>query len=198
MAESATPRRMLDSEADDAGLRFRELAENLPSLVWTCGPDGVSDYLGPQWAAYTGIPQGNLVGMSRWELIHPADRSAAVAAWVASTTEEIPYEFQLRLRRHDGAWRWFQARAVPLRDDSGRVVKWFGTHTDIESQKRAEESQRLLTEAAALLLAADDPDAMMRQVFERVGPHLGADVYLNFLFDEAGANPRLVSWAGIR
>jgi PAS domain S-box-containing protein len=198
MAESATPRRMLDSEADDAGLRFRELAENLPSLVWTCRPDGVSDYLGPQWAAYTGIPQGNLVGMSRWELIHPADRSAAVAAWVASTTEEIPYEFQLRLRRHDGAWRWFQARAVPLRDDSGRVVKWFGTHTDIENQKRAEESQRLLTEAAALLLAADDPDAMMRQVFERVGPHLGADVYLNFLFDEAGANPRLVSWAGIR
>ena len=191
----------VDADARDAdlvALRFRQLAENLPLLLWTTGDDGVGDYLSPQWHAYTGIPEGELVGASRWELIHPEDRSAAVQAWVTSTTEELPYDHQLRLRRHDGEWRWFQVRAVPLRDPDGRIVKWFGTNTDIEQQKRAEERQRILSEVSALLLAARDRDTMMREVFARIGPHLDVDVYFNFMLDARDGTPRLVSWAGIR
>ena len=177
--------------------RFRELAENVPSLVWTSGPDGVSDYLSPQWREYTGISEDELTGAARWELIHPEDRSAVVQAWVTSTTEGIPYDVQFRLRRHDGAWRWFQARSVPQRDEHGRIVRWFGTSTDIESQKQAEIRQRLLSEAAALLLAADDPNAMMQELFTQVSRDLDVDTYFNFMVDEKGEGLRLASCAGV-
>ncbi len=201
MSESAETRdpgqQTLDHAAPGVEPRFRELAEHVPSLVWTSGADGIADYYSPQWSEYTGIPECELVGALRAELIHPEDRSAAIRAWVTSMSEEIPYEFQYRLRRHDGVWRWFQARGVPLRDDQGRIVRWFGTSTDIENQKMAEHRQRLLSEAAALLLAADDPDAMMRELFRRVSQHLAVDTYFNFMVDGKGGAMRLASSAGV-
>jgi PAS domain S-box-containing protein len=189
--------RVVESVHDDGG-RFRALAENLPALLWSSTAEGVSDYLNPQWAAYTGIPVEELLGAGRWEIIHPDDRAATIEAWVRSTTEQIPFEAEMRLRRHDGAWRWFQARGVPRRDATGRIVQWFGTTTDIEERKQAERRQRMLTDAAAILLAAEDPEVMMKGLFERVSRNIDVDTYFNYMVDETGEALRLASWAGVR
>jgi len=124
--------------------RLRELAESLPQLVWTCAPDGACDYLGPQWVAYTGVSAAAQLG-TRWlDQVHPEDRAALTSAWAASTASGGTLEAEFRLRGRDGGYRWFYARAVPLRDVEGRITKWFGTGTDVTERRAAEQSMRAL------------------------------------------------------
>lgn len=124
--------------------RLRELAESLPQLVWTCAPDGQCDYIGPQWAAYTGVSAAAQLG-TRWlEQVHPEDRAAVTAAWAASTASGSALDAEFRLRGRDGRYRWFYARAVPLRDVEGRITKWFGTCTDVTERHAAEQKMQAL------------------------------------------------------
>lgn len=124
--------------------RLRELAESLPQLVWTCAPDGQCDYVGPQWAAYTGVSAAAQLG-TRWlEQVHPEDRAAVTAAWAASTASGGALDAEFRLRGRDGGYRWFYARAVPLRDVEGRITKWFGTCTDVTERHAAEQKMQAL------------------------------------------------------
>lgn len=119
--------------------RWRTMAEALPNLVWTDLPDGQCDWLSGQWGKYTGIPEQELLGL-RWleRVIHPDDREPTLACWMAACADEADYDLEYRIRRYDGQYRWFKTRGVPVRDDSGRIVYWFGTCTDIEDRKRAE------------------------------------------------------------
>lgn len=119
--------------------RFRELTESLPQLVWTCRADGPCDYLSPQWTTYTGIPEEGQLGYGWLEQLHPEDRAPTVAYWNASIAAGSFFDLEFRIRRFDGTYRWFNTRALPMRDSEGRVVKWFGTNSDIDNQKRAEE-----------------------------------------------------------
>jgi PAS domain S-box-containing protein len=139
-AEAARMRAEVALRGSEA--RFRALADNVPSLVWTCTAEKQCDYVNPQFARYTGLPGESFLGAWRLDLIHPDDHPGMFAAWERGMGEAVPVEFDVRMRRHDGAWRWFQVRAVPLRDAHGRVVKWFGTNTDIDDRKRAEEALR--------------------------------------------------------
>jgi PAS domain S-box-containing protein len=127
----------------DGEARFRALAEHVPSLVWTSTADRQCDYVNPQLLHYTGLPEQSLLGGWRWDLAHPDDREGMEMAWRRSVDESALLDIEVRLRRHDGAWRWFQVRAVPLYDERGRIVKWFGTNTDIDDRKRAEEALRV-------------------------------------------------------
>ncbi len=129
-----TRRALRDSER-----RWRTMAEALPNLVWTDLPDGQCDWLSSQWGRYTGIPEQELLGL-RWleTVIHPDDRERTMACWMAACADEADYDLEYRIRRHDGQYRWFRTRGVPIRDDAGRIVYWFGTCTDIEDYKRAE------------------------------------------------------------
>ncbi len=119
--------------------RWRTMAETLPNLLWTDLPDGQCDWLSSQWGKYTGIPEQELLGL-RWleEVIHPDDRDRVAACWQAACADQADYDLEYRIRRHDGEYRWFKTRGVPIRDDRGKIVYWFGTCTDIEDQKRAE------------------------------------------------------------
>ncbi|MHB1557980.1 MAG: hybrid sensor histidine kinase/response regulator [Isosphaeraceae bacterium] len=123
----------------DSEQRWRTMAEALPNLVWTDLPDGQCDWLSSQWGKYTGIPEQELLGL-RWleTVVHPDDRERTMACWVAACADEADYDLEYRIRRHDGQYRWFRTRGVPIRDDGGRIVYWFGTCTDIEDYKRAE------------------------------------------------------------
>lgn len=113
--------------------------EALPNLVWTSFSDGQCDYLSKQWSQYTGIPEQELLG-DRWlDVVHPDDRERTRACWRAAIAEKGIYDLEYRLRRHDGEYHWHKSRGVPIRDAQGEVVKWFGTDTDIEDQKRAVE-----------------------------------------------------------
>lgn len=122
-------------------MRFRQLADAMPQIVWTTTPAGVVDYFNEQWFAFTGLSieaslaDGNVA-------IHPDDRAAAMVAWQAAQPEGEAYEYEMRLRRYDGVYHWFLARCVPAYDAQGRLHHWYGTSTDITERKQAEEKLR--------------------------------------------------------
>jgi PAS domain S-box-containing protein len=144
--------------------RYRTLAEALPQLVWTSQPDGQRDYFSRQWVEYTGVPEEEQLGLA-WldKVVHREDRERVRERWMAAVQGRSDYDLELRIRRADGQYRWFKARATPVRDE-GRTVRWFGTCTDItdivearETLRRSrEELERLVGERTRSLAAAND------------------------------------------
>lgn len=132
-------------------LHYRTLAEAIPQLVWTCLPDGECDFLSKQWLAFTGLPERLQLGHAWLDQLHPDDLAPTHAVWRAAVKGAADYDIEYRLRRHDGQYRWFQVRGVAMRDSAGRVLKWFGTCTDIEDRKQAEQEREalLVSERAA-------------------------------------------------
>jgi PAS domain S-box-containing protein len=122
--------------------RLRTLAESLPNLVWTCRADGWCDFLSLQWVQYTGRPAVEQLGYGWAEHLHPQDRPRVQAEWEAAVKQGELYDTEFRIRRADGVYRWFKTRAVPLRDQHGEIVQWFGSNTDFEDIKRADERLR--------------------------------------------------------
>ncbi len=121
---------------------FRELSEHVPQLTWTCTPAGACDYLGPQWVLYTGVSAAEQLGDGWLAQLHPDDREPTAASWAVAVAAGAAFQAEFRIRRADGVYRWFDTRAVPLHDADGRRVKWFGTNTDVDDRKRAEQAVR--------------------------------------------------------
>lgn len=137
---------------------LRQLAESLPQLVWTCAPDGRCDYLGPRWVEYTGLPEGPQLGFGWLDQLHAEDRQRTVESWNEAVRSGGNFDVEFRIRRHDGMFRWFKTRGVPLQDEQGRIVKWFGTNTDIEESKAAvEQLRQSMEELAAVMEVAPIP-----------------------------------------
>src|SRR5438105_6442713 len=122
--------------------RWRSLTEALPQLVWTATPDGACDYFSTQWTQHTGVPEARLLGWQWLEVLHADDREPTRKLWTDSVAERGPYDVEYRVRRSDGVYRWFKTRGVPIRDSAGKIVKWFGTCTDITASKQLEEELR--------------------------------------------------------
>jgi PAS domain S-box-containing protein len=122
--------------------KLRDVIETMPTFAWTALPDGSRDFVNRHWQEYTGLSIEKSVG-SGWEAaVHPEDLKRSAEKWRASVTGGAPFENEMRYRRAaDGQYRWFLARAVPLRDARGKIVKWYGVSTDIEDRKRAEQLQ---------------------------------------------------------
>jgi PAS domain S-box-containing protein len=114
---------------------FRTLAEALPHHVWTARPDGLLNWFNPQVYEYAGSSPGELDGAKWGKIVHPDDSPGALAAWTKAIGSGEAYEVEFRLRRADGAFRWFLARAVPARDEQGGIIRWIGTNTDVHDQK---------------------------------------------------------------
>ena len=121
---------------------FRALAEAMPHIVWATRPDGWNIYFNQQWVQYTGLTLEESYGSGWITPFHPDDRQRAWDAWQSATQNEAPYALKCRLRRADGVYRWWLILGVPQRDEHGRILKWFGTCTDIEDLKKAEEALR--------------------------------------------------------
>ena len=118
---------------------YRLLAEAMPQMVWTARPDGWVDYYNQRWFDYTGLTLADTQGAGWQQALHPDDRHAAIERWSAAVRSGEVYEIEYRFRRaSDGSYRWHLGRALPLRDTSGRIVRWLGTCTDIDDQKRSE------------------------------------------------------------
>ena len=132
----------------DSEERHRRLADTLPQLVWTCLPNGDCDYFNARYTEYTGVPFEELLVDGWRECISPIDRQRTCDYWYEALKGNVPYDLDFRIRRADGVYRWLKIRAVPLRDKTGEIIKWFGTSTDIEETKRAQlilaESERWL------------------------------------------------------
>jgi PAS domain S-box-containing protein len=121
--------------------RLRLVIDTIPTLVWRAGPDGVPDFLNQTALDYTGLSLDQAeTGWPR--AFHPDDKKGMLVKWAAIWESGMPGGLEARLRRFDGEYRCFLFQAVPLRDESGNIVKWYGSSTDIEDRKRTEEALR--------------------------------------------------------
>lgn len=114
---------------------FRFVTDFMPQMVWTARPDGYHDYFNKRWYDFTGTNFDEVKGEGWNPLLHPEDRQRTWTVWKHSLETGEPYEIEYRFRLQDGHYRWFLGRALPLRDEEGKIVKWFGTCTDIHDQK---------------------------------------------------------------
>ncbi|HEX4683645.1 MAG TPA: ATP-binding protein, partial [Gemmatimonadaceae bacterium] len=135
--------------AQESEARYRFLAEAIPVQVWTARPDGSLDYVSDRTAAYFGKTAAEVVGEQWVSVLHADDVTAALERWGASLESGRPYEAEFRLwsAEHE-TYRWHLARAAAQRDAEGRIIRWFGTNTDIEDSKRAEQELIRLTREA--------------------------------------------------
>jgi formate hydrogenlyase transcriptional activator len=166
---------------------FRRAIDTLPGLVWRAGPEGAVDFLNQRWCEYSGVTVQDGCGWGWETIIHPDDRARLVDHWRSLLARGEPGEAEARLRRCDGVFRWFLIRAVPLCDTDGKVVKWYGQHTDIEDRKHAEAllagEKQLLERIASGAALAVVLDAVCRFVeFTDAGCHCSI-----LLIDDEGA-----------
>jgi PAS domain S-box-containing protein len=166
-------RRRAEEERLQSEERFRTLANAMPSIVWTAAPDGAITYANDQWFRYAGItPEENAKGWPEL-VLHPDDYERCIREWThALQTVPDEYLIEVRNRRYDGSYRWFQTRAVPARDASGNVRAWYGVTTDIHERIEAEHRMALLAGISDMLRNVDDPSDLMYRISEAVGEHL--------------------------
>jgi len=133
-------------ELDEQDAKFRVLADAMPQMVWSTLPDGYHDYYNARWYEFTGMPLGSTDGEGWNGMFHPEDQERAWTVWRHSLKTGEPYEIEYRLRNADGAYRWTLGRALPIRDASGNITRWFGTCTDIHDQKQIQVQRELIAQ----------------------------------------------------
>jgi diguanylate cyclase (GGDEF)-like protein/PAS domain S-box-containing protein len=120
---------------------FRQLADSMPQIVYTARADGWLDYCNQRWIDYTGLTVAQSQGWGSLVAIHPDDVPSVVEVWNRTVATGVTYGIEFRLKQaSDGAYRWHLGRGVPMRDGSGKIVKWFGTSTDIDDYKRTQQA----------------------------------------------------------
>lgn len=139
------------TELKSAEQQYADLTAALPQILWLTRPDGFHFYINEKWVEYTGRSVEQSLGFGWLEAFHPDDRERTLNSWHQATSTGQAYEIEYRLRRADGSYGWVLGRALPLRDASGEICRWFGSCTDIDSQKKSEELAA--KQAAALALA---------------------------------------------
>ena len=139
-AESAL--RESEARLAEAERELRLTIDRIPTLAWHTRPDGFAEYLNKRWLDYTGLSLDRALGWE-WQIaIHPEDLPRLLDSWRDILEAGKPAEVEARMRRFDGEYRWFLFRPEPLRDEFGNIVRWYGTNTDIEDRKRAEDALR--------------------------------------------------------
>jgi formate hydrogenlyase transcriptional activator len=131
-----------EAQLADLEARLQTIIDMVPSFLWTSLPDGSKEYLNKRWYDYTGLSLEEGQGWGWKVVVHPEDLDRLVREWLAIMDARKPGELETRIRRYDGVYRWFLIRVVPLLDEEGNVVKWFGSNTDIEDRKLAEQKLR--------------------------------------------------------
>ena len=133
--------RALD-ELRNSEKKLRQVIDTIPTLAWSILPDGSNEFLNKRWHEYTGLSAEESYGSGWQTAIHPEDRAPLLQKWQGLLTSGEPGEMEARLRRHDGVFRCFLMRVEPLRDETGKIVRWYGTCTDIETLKQTEAKLR--------------------------------------------------------
>ena len=140
VTEQHEAREALERALDEIKKSERQLqlaVDTIPTMVWSIWPDGEADLVNRPTLEYLGYTAEDLRRLGWQKAFHPDD-APTLEAWGAAMAAGKPYELEFRVRRRDGAYRWFLIRGAPLRDEQGRIVRWYGTSIDIEDRKRAE------------------------------------------------------------
>jgi PAS domain S-box-containing protein len=154
IARDVTERRLAEAVVQESERKFRTLVEVAPQRLWSAQPDGGFDYVSPRWLEYTGAPAEANLGQGWLDAVHVDDRIRTSEAWSAAVRGEAGFDIEHRLRRQDGAVRWFKSRAVSLQDESGQVLRWYGSSTDITDVVDARDALALEASERASELAA--------------------------------------------
>src|ERR1700726_2162348 len=176
---SETVQRALDTTVNGEE-SFRQIVDSMPAFAWCASPDGKLEYLNRRILDYTAEPMEDLVGFGWAKVLHPEDVERTKKAWLHSVETGEPCDVDQRVRRFDNIYRWFRTTAQPLRDHTGRVIRWYGVATDIEDWKRAEEALRTSEESFRLVVdsipglvctmnAAGEVQRLNRQLLEYFG-----------------------------
>ena len=167
------------------------IIEKIPQMVWTKDAEGRNDYCNARFLDYMNFTREEFVNNS-WIVAHPDDVERGQTVWRASVAAGRAYETELRLApKGVAAYRWFLVRAVPLRDASGRVVKWYGTTTDIDAQKRALEAMDFLAQSSSQLAGAEDVGTVLDRL-SRASLEGFAEMSIFDVEEEDGSFRRLV------
>jgi len=134
-------RRALD-EIKNSEIKLRQVIDTIPTLAWRNLPDGSKDFLNKRWHDYTGLSAEESYGWGWQAAVHPEDLPSLLERWRQFRASEEPGEIEVRVRRYDGVYRWFLIRTEPFRDETGKIIRWYGTSTDIEALKQTEEKLR--------------------------------------------------------
>jgi PAS domain S-box-containing protein len=185
--------------------KFREAVESMPACAFIAEPDGFRSFLNKRWLDYTGMRLELALGLG-WQVVeHPDDLNRVHDNWRTALAAEEPFEYEERLRRGDGKFRWFLTRVAPVRDRRGKILKWCGVASDIEDRKRAEEAShrlnrklRAISDFDQFLLRATNEqsllDAVCRVVCEQAGYPLA---WVDYAEDDPVKSVRPVAWAGV-
>jgi PAS domain S-box-containing protein len=173
---------------------YRHLADAMPQIVWTARPDGYTDYYNQRWLEYTGMTLEQTQGWGWQPALHPEDVEHCLRLWATAVETGKAYEIEYRFRRaSDGTYRWHLGRGVPMRGANGEIVKWFGTATDIDDRKRAEDSLRFIAEASEMLASSLDYETTLSNVAQLAVPRL-ADWCVVHIIEE-DSNPQQLAAA---
>ena len=167
-------------EVDHSDGQLRVMVDRIPALAWSCLPDGTPEFLNQRWLDYTGLSMEHALDRGWKGAVHPDDLGKLMGTWQGLLSSGEPGGVEARMRRFDGEYRWFLFRAEPVRGDQGEVVRWYGTSTDIEDRKRAEEilreserSVRLMVDGIAGLVAIMAPDGRVEYVNSQTLEYFG-------------------------
>ena len=177
---------------------IRLVVDAIPTLAWSAGPDGSAEFFNQRWLDYTGLSAEQVLGWG-WEVaIHPDDLNDLVDYWRRVVASGQAGEIEGRLRRSDGVYRWFLFRATPSLDENGRVVKWYGTNTDIDDRKRAEQvlavqntQFQLLLQLTKRITSNHELREVLRSVSATVRKAMHADAAGVAFFDEVSDKSRI-------
>jgi PAS domain S-box-containing protein len=156
----------LNSKLAEKNLELDAIVHSAPDIIFSRQASGARDYISDRFYEYTGAAQGSAVGFGWWDYVHPDDRERSAERWLESVQSGKNYEVEYRLRRKDGEYRWFRARAVPIRDHSGKVVRGYGTCSDIQDSKLLEQAIR--NNAIELEKMVDQRTDQLRQLSVRL------------------------------
>src|ERR1700676_5240739 len=169
-----------DSEEARQGPDIRRVLDTIPTLAWSAPSDGPAYFFNRRWLDFTGLSVEQARDWGWTVALHPDDLKGLVDYWRSGLASRQPGESEGRLPRFDGVYRWFLFRATPSFDNDGAVVRWFGTNTDIEDRKHAEEALRSSEQSLRLIFdsipgfisthsAAGEIEVINRQSLEYFG-----------------------------
>ncbi|KAH4611392.1 hypothetical protein HBI56_094140 [Parastagonospora nodorum] len=192
--------KQIAAQIEENEKQFEYIANFMPVMVWTTTPNGLHDWFSQRWYDYTGLTEDQSLGEG-WRLpFHPDDMTATKSRWFHSLATGDEYNTEYRCQRFDGEWRWMLGRALPFFDDDGKIVKWFGTCTDIhdlvmarqEARRTREQLQQVIAHAKILLWAVNRDNRLVLlegdTKWRRDGENtelLGNDIYDVFGFTGA-------------
>ena len=161
-------RRRAEDALRTSELELRKIINAMPLAVWTSRPDGYCDFVNDRWLDYAGFTAEQAEGSGWATVVHPDDAGHLAASWNACLASGRPADFEARMRGADSEYRWFLFRATPILGEDGKIIKWYGTHIDIEDRKRAERAlaerereSRLIVDGIAGMIAIFSPDAQL-------------------------------------